>query len=163
MNARIISILIVAFCLASLIAVPYASAQGMPQAVFGIVRDSNSAPVFGSTVTLRNERTGGILSTTTDSLGRYSVELSIMLGGCNLGDVIIVKAVSGNLEGSSSFTVSSDPTQCDITISEKTGINPIVIGGVVIGLIALIMLAVLYSRHSKETAEEQEPKKGGKE
>ena len=131
--------------------------------MFGIVKDGNSAPVFGSIVTLRNERTGDVLSTTTDSLGQYQVDLTSMTGGFQTGDIIAVKAASGNQEGTASVTVSTLPLdQCDIVLSEKNGINPIVIGGVVIGLIALIILAILYSRHSKNTGEE--PKEGrGKE
>jgi hypothetical protein len=155
MSARTTFIIIVMFCLVGLIAAPLSSSQGMPHTVFGFVADSNGTPVFGATVTLRNEGTDDVISATTDSLGRYSVDLP-----SNIGDVIEVKAISGNLEGSSTFTATTGPTQCDIALSEKIGINPIVIGGVVTALIALILLAVLYMRFSKANEPEEESKKG---
>jgi hypothetical protein len=161
MNIRTASILIAIFCIAGLIAAPIASAQAMPHLVFGTVTDETGAPVAGATVTVRNQRTGDTLTETTNPLGRYGniTDLSAMPGGYTVGDTIKVTAVSGNLEGSSTFTVSSSPNNmCNVVVSEKTGMSPIVLGGIVIGIIVIVIFAALYLRKSEGPSKES--KKG---
>ena len=155
MKTRAIVIIIVVFCLASLIALPFVSSQGMPHAIFGTVRNGDGVPVASAAVTLKNGRTDDTLSTTTDSLGQYTADLSAMPGGFQTGDVITVKAVSGDMSGSSTVAVSVLPLdQCDIVISKNAVLNPIVLGAAVIGLVAIVILAVLYSRAQKEPPNE---------
>jgi hypothetical protein len=161
MSARTAAFIIAIFCLAGLIAAPIASAQAMPHVVFGTVRDEGGMPVAGAMVTIRNQRTGDVLTETTNYLGRYGnhTDLSAMPDGYIIGDVIKVTAVSGNLAGSSTFTVSDSPNNlCNIVVSEKSGMDPILLGGMVIGIIAIVVIAALYLRKGKEPSKES--KKG---
>jgi len=121
--------LFVAMLILSAIFLSVTQAQGMPHAIIGVVTGPGDAPQTNATVSLTNSRTHDIISTSTDNRGHYQADLTSMASGYQLGDVITVKASSGNLVGSSTVTVTLAPfDQCDVTVSEKpstedSGIN----------------------------------------
>jgi hypothetical protein len=173
MSARTVSTLIVIFCIAGLIAAPFAAAQAiMPHAIFGTVRDEGGTPMTGATVTLRNQRTTDTLTNITNSLGQYQADLYSMPGGYQVGDAITVSAVSRNLMGSTSMNVSPNAMdQCNITIKATVaepepfkilGINWIIVTVIAVSIISIVLIAIFASTHyaSQKVDENKENKKG---
>ncbi len=118
-SGKIHAAIIVMFC-AIILLVPISVAQAMPHSIVGYVKDSGGSAISGATVTILNERTDAAMTVTTNSLGQYQADLTSLSDGYQVGDVISVKAVSGDMEGSSSVTVTSNPIdQCDVMLSEK--------------------------------------------
>ena len=144
MNIKNLSALIGVVCIASIIIVPLGRAQAMPHAIFGFIKDSAGNPVAGATIALTNDRTGGSMSVTSNSLGQYQADLFTMPSGYQVGDSITLKANSGKLEGTSSVTVSADALdQCDVIVSEKTASGSLVILGIVAVIMIVVALAAL--------------------
>jgi hypothetical protein len=145
MNAGKIWAIIGAFIVLGVILGTVANAQGMPHAVFGYVKDDAGNAVANATVTLRNDRTGDVISTDANELGQYQTDLSSMASGYQIGDTITVKAVSGDdIEGTATLTVTTSALdQCDVTVSEvKSDDTPFPSVLVIVVLVSFLSIGV---------------------
>jgi len=89
----------------------------VPYLVYGYIYDGDgSTPLIGATVTATDLTNGGSTSDTTDSSGKYTVDLS-NISTCEDGDSIKISVTHNLRIGSSTFTldISSGFKQIDIT------------------------------------------------
>lgn len=156
-----------AFFLLSIAASLPSSAQGvMPHAIVGYVKDGSGNAMGGASVSLENGRTGESLSTATNSLGQYSADLSAMPDGYQVGDIILVSATSGGLEGDRQVTVTSSAfDMCNITVQEAkhdslwTFMLPAII---VVAVVAAAIVAAILLRGKPDGPSAKKRRRGGR-
>lgn len=149
-----------ALALALLVAAAAPVARGqaiMPHAIVGFVKDGAGSAVAGASVTLENGRTGETLSVTANSLGQYSADLSSMPEGFRTGDLILVTAAYGDLEGSATVAVSSRGfDMCNVTVMHEQPDSmwqfrlPLIAVIVLVAAVAAFLILRRPPRHADE-------------
>ncbi len=84
---------------------------GVPHAIIGNVTDLDGKKVLGALVWVNNTATGDSLSTESDYLGRYSVDIDSYPNGYSSGQVLIITAVYDIFRASGNITVNTEPVQ----------------------------------------------------
>ena len=91
-----------------------------PYIIDGTVTDENSTAVASVVVVANDTTTGSYVPTTTDSDGKYLIDLSN--GNYAEGDTVIVKVSDGRYFGEETITVTGDEGQTvDISVNSITG------------------------------------------
>jgi len=85
--------------------------------VLGRTSDIQGYAVSGAAISLTNLRTGGMLNTTSDGSGDYSLNLSLLPSGWLDGDLFIINATHMGSRGSVSFPVYSGDGNRSIDIT----------------------------------------------
>ena len=135
-------IVIFTFALSSI-----SSAQLMPHAITGEIRDADSNLINGASVTITNQRTGESLSVVSNNNGQYQTDLSSMPSGYQVGDIIKVEAVSGELSGSSEVSVSAGPNDsCNVVIQETSQVPGPAFGSLILLIAGMAMIVGYYKR-----------------
>jgi hypothetical protein len=127
------------------------AAQAYPHAVFGTVTSDDGSPVAGASVEVENQRTSQTLTDTTDSLGRFQVDLISMPSGYQDGDSIRVTAQLDDLQASKVVTVSGPNNECNLSLSldgdgQITGIG---VEGVVCVVFSMALLVTRLRRRRR--------------
>ena len=134
--------ILVIFALSSI-----SSAQLMPHAITGEIRDADSNLINGASVTITNQRTGESLSVVSNNNGQYQTDLSTMPSGYLVGDTITVKAVSGELSGSSEVSVSAGPNDsCNVVIQEASQVPAPAFGSLIILMAGMALVTGYFYR-----------------
>lgn len=137
-------VLIVALCVVCLVT----AGQGFPHVVFGRVTVDDS-PIAGASIEVENLRIHSILTATTDSDGRFQVDLSSMQGGYLDGDRVKVVAEHEGASASRELTISGPNTECNITLVIGED-NPIpglgFVGFIAVTLVLSILIASVKVR-----------------
>ncbi len=88
--------------------------------ITGLVRNEEAIAIKNASVTVENLRTGDVQSTTTDLLGRYTVDLSDYPAGYQVGDIVLSSAFKNGFGGSNTGEIFSGQsgTIVNITITD---------------------------------------------
>lgn len=78
----------------------------LPYIVYGTIVDSSSNAVTSTKVTIRNESTSELITYTTNSSGKYQMDIGNLASGYRQDDRITVYCSTGNERNDSSFLVS---------------------------------------------------------
>ncbi len=89
----------------------------LPFITFGVILDTNSDVVPNTRVSIRNDTSGEIINVTTNTLGRYAGDLGNLTSGYVQTDRITVVCAFGLEDGESSFLISDDTHEVNITLT----------------------------------------------
>ena len=133
---------IITFALSSI-----SSAQLMPHAITGEIRDADSNLINGATVIITNQRTGDALTVTSNNNGQYQTDLSAMSSGYQVGDTIKVEASSGELSGSSEVSVSAGPNDsCNVVIQKTSQVPGPAFGSFILLIVGMALITGYFYR-----------------
>lgn len=91
--------------------------QNLPYIAYGIIKDSSSVALSGVKVQARNDTNGETISVNTNSSGQYAMDLGNLTSGYDNNDRITIVSASGLESKSSSFLISSNTHEVNLTLA----------------------------------------------
>ena len=97
--------------------------SNLPYSVYGTITDTDATNPDGAKVVLRNDTNGETTTTTTNASGKYLVDAANFTSGYLETDGLTVICGYGNADNQSSFLISSDTHNVDLTLTtiEESG------------------------------------------